>query len=56
MQKQTLQFATVTKNNVVQTVGRSTIYQPKTEFKGGEIRWYEDKPKKEGKPHEKIHS
>lgn len=50
MQKQTIQFATVTKNNVVQTIGRSTIYQPKTEFKGDKgIKWLEDKPKKGGK-------
>ena len=45
MQTQTLQFATVKKNNVVVQIGKSTIYQPKTEFKGGEIKWYEDKLK-----------
>lgn len=45
MQTQTIQFATVKKNNVVKQIGKSTIYQPKTEFKGGEIKWYEDKLK-----------
>ena len=45
MQKQTIQFATVIKNGVVQKVGKSTILQPKTNFKGGSIKWYEDKKK-----------
>lgn len=46
MQTQTLQFVTVKKNEEIQTVGRSTILQPKINFKGGSIKWYEDKPKK----------
>lgn len=45
MHTQTIQFATVTKNGVVQKVGRSTIVQPKINFKGGSIKWYEDKKK-----------
>jgi hypothetical protein len=46
MKTQTIQFATVTKNGVVQKVGKSTILlQPKTNFKGGSINWYEDKKK-----------
>lgn len=45
MQTQTIQFAVVTKNGVVQKVGKSTISQPKTNFKGGAIKWYEDKKK-----------
>lgn len=49
MHIQTNEFATVTKNNVVQRVGKSTIYQPKIAFKGGQIKWYQDKPKKEDK-------
>lgn len=49
MQKQTVEFAVKTKNGMVK-VGKSTILQPKTNFKGGSIKWYEDKPKqKEGK-------
>lgn len=46
MQKQTIQFAVQTQNGVVQKVGKSTLYQPKTNFKGSQIKWYEDKPKK----------
>lgn len=46
MQKQTVNFAVQTNNGVVQTIGKSVIYQPKTEFKGGEIKWLSDKPKK----------
>ena len=45
MKTQTIQFATVTKNGVVQKVGKSTILQPKTNFKGGSIKWYEDNKK-----------
>lgn len=37
MKTQTIQFATITKNGVVQKVGKSTILQPKTNFKGGSI-------------------
>lgn len=49
MQTQTIEFATVVKNGVIQRIGRSSIYQPKTNFKGGSIKWYEDKPKKADK-------
>ena len=49
MQKQATQFAVQTKNGVIQKVGKSTILQPKTNFQGGSIKWYEDKPKKGGK-------
>ena len=45
MQKQTIQFAVQTQNGAIQKVGKSKIYQPKTNFKGGSIKWYEDKPK-----------
>ena len=45
MKTNTIQFA-VQSNGVIEKVGKSNIYQPKTNFKGGEIRWYEDKPKK----------
>lgn len=48
MQKQTIQFAVETKNGVVQRIGKSTIYQPKTNYKGQGIKWYKDKPKKGG--------
>lgn len=45
MQTQTVNFAVSTKNGTVQSIGRSTIYQPKPNFKGGSIKWYEDKKK-----------
>lgn len=45
MKTQTIQFATVTKSEVVQKVGKSTILQPKPNFKGGSIKWYEDNKK-----------
>ena len=45
-QKHTVEFATVTKNEVVQQIGRSSILQPKTNFQGGSVKWYEDRPKK----------
>ena len=49
MQKQTIEFAVVKADNVVTQVGRTSILQPRTNFKGGTIKWYEDKPKQENK-------
>lgn len=46
MQKQTIEFAVETKNGAVQSIGKSIVYQPKTNFNGKGIKWYEDKPKK----------
>ncbi len=46
MQKQTVEFAVTRKNGVITRIGRTGIYQPKTTFKGGSVKWYEDKPKK----------
>ena len=43
MNKQTMQFATVTENEVIAKVGKSTILQPKTNFKGGSIKWADDR-------------
>lgn len=34
MHKQTVQFATVVKNGVVERIGRSSVYVPKTNFRG----------------------
>lgn len=46
MDKQTVNFAVQTdKNGNVQTVGKSFVLQPKTQFKGGEIKWLPDKLK-----------
>ena len=49
MQKQTIQFAVESKSGVIQRIGRSSVYVPNTNFKGGSIKWYEDKPKKADK-------
>ncbi len=49
MQKQTIEFAVVKADNVVTQVGRTSILQPRTNFKGGTIKWYEDKPKQKSK-------
>ena len=46
MQSQTVTFAFTQKDGTVTQIGRSFILQPKTNFKGGTIKWYEDKPKK----------
>ena len=47
MQKQTIQFAVEkTKNGQIKTIGKSVIEQPKINFSGGSIKWYEDKMKK----------
>lgn len=48
MKKETITFATVTRNGVVEHIGRSSISQPKTNFNGKGIKWYEDKMKKQG--------
>ena len=47
MQKQqTIQFAVVKDSKgVIQQIGRSAILQPKPNFKGGSIKWYQDQPK-----------
>lgn len=49
MKTQTMEFATVVKNGVVQQVGKSFVIVPKVNFKGGMTKWYEDKPKKADK-------
>lgn len=42
MKKQTMPFATVTDKGVIVKVGKSTILQPKTNFKGGRVKWFDD--------------
>ena len=49
MKKTSTEFQTVTENGVVTQIGRSSILQPKIKFKGGSVKWYEDKPKKADK-------
>lgn len=43
MKKNEIQFAIKTNNGVVTAIGKSFILQPKTEYKGSGIKWYEDK-------------
>ena len=49
MQKQTVEFATIRKNGIITRIGRTSINQPKTNFKGGSVKFYEDKPKQVNK-------
>lgn len=42
MQKQIVEFAVQTKNGMVQRVGKSSVLIPKTNFKGGEIKYFDD--------------
>lgn len=45
MMKTAVQFATVTEKGVVKQIGRSVVLVPKTNFKGGSIKWAPDKYK-----------
>lgn len=45
MHKQTVEFAITRKNGNITKIGRTYINQPKTNFKGGSIKFYPDKPK-----------
>ncbi len=45
MKTQSVQFAVVTRDKVVTKVGKATIAEPKTNYNGKGIKWYEDKPK-----------
>lgn len=46
METQTVTFATVKKNGVITKIGRSTILQPKTNFKGEPtVKWHKDNKK-----------
>ena len=42
MQKQTMQFATVTKAGVVQRIGSSSIYHPPIQYDGRKTKWFDD--------------
>ena len=45
MKTQTVEFAVVRKKGIITQIGRTGIDQPKTNFKGGSIKWYPDKLK-----------
>lgn len=49
MQTQTVRLAVTKKGNVIDRVGKSSIYQQKTNFSGGSVKWYQDKPRKESR-------
>ena len=49
MQKQTVEFAITRENGIITRIGRTGINQPKTNFNGGFVKWYEDKPKQVNK-------
>lgn len=39
----TLQFAVCTADKKAVVIGRTSIMQPKPNFKGGNIRWFDDR-------------
>lgn len=49
MKTQTVEFAVTRNKGTITRVGRTSILQPKTNYKGGSIKWYKDKPKQESK-------
>lgn len=49
MHKQTVEFAVTRKNGIITRIGRTAINQSKTNFKGGSVRFYEDKRKQADK-------
>lgn len=42
-QKQLIQHAVVTKNGIVQKIGKSTVYVPKTRYTGNGTKWFDDR-------------
>lgn len=42
MKKTAIHFSTVTKDNTVTKIGRAVVLQPKPQFKGGSVRWFDD--------------
>lgn len=55
MDRQTVEFITVVKNDTVCFISRTTILQPQVRFKGGTVPWFDDSQliKKGEKPHDK---
>lgn len=43
MKKQTVNFAVKTEKGVVTRVGHSAVLQPNLKFKGGSVKWVDDK-------------
>ena len=46
MDKQMVSFAVETENGIVKRIDRSVIAVPKVKFRGGKVKWLEDKYKK----------
>lgn len=49
MKTQTVEFAVTRNKGSITRIGKTSILQPKTNFKGGSIKWYKGKPKQESK-------
>ncbi len=49
MQVQTIEFAVTRNKGRITRVGRTSIPQPKTNFKGGGVKWYDGKSKQKNK-------
>lgn len=49
MHRQTIEFAVTRKNGIITRIGRTGINQPKTNFKSGSVRFYEDRRKQAGR-------
>ncbi len=45
MSTQILTSAVKKTNGAVTQIGRGYIIQPRTNFQGGAVKWYQDKPK-----------
>ncbi len=48
-QTQTVEFAVTRNKGNITRIGMASILQPKTNFKGGSVKWYKDKPKQTGR-------
>lgn len=42
---QTIEFAVTRDKGSITGIGKTVILQPKTNFSGGTVKWYEDKPR-----------
>lgn len=41
---QTVEFAVTRDKGSITRIGKTSILQPKTNFSGGSVKWYKDKP------------
>lgn len=42
MKKSTITFATITDHGTITIIGKSAIYTPPINFKGGSAKWFDD--------------